>query len=127
MKLKILIKSSVLSLICLTTILGCSKKVDTLAVIVVKNVANNFVSGATVTLKAEGTTTEPNSINTEIYPMSGTSNAQGEATFNFNEVYQAGQAGVAVLTIEVVAGSTTGQGVIKVEQEETTEEVVFVL
>ena len=127
MKLNILIKSSVCFLIGLSTIVGCTKKLDTLAVVVVKNAANEFVSGATVTLKAEGTTTEPNSINTEIYPMSGTSNAQGEATFNFNEVYQAGQAGVAVLTIEVVAGATTGQGVIKVEQEETTEEVVFVL
>ena len=58
--------------------------------------------------------------------MSGITNDQGRATFDFNDVYQLGQAGVAVLSIEVVAGSETGQGVIKVEQEQTTEEIVFV-
>ncbi|MEJ6776247.1 MAG: hypothetical protein QNK85_02850 [Crocinitomicaceae bacterium] len=127
MKLNRLITLSIFALLGLTTIVGCTKEVDTIAVVIVKNATNDFVSGATVMLKAEGTTTEPNSINTEIYPMSATSNAQGEATFNFNKVYQVGQAGVAVLTIEVVAGAATGQGVIKVEEEERTEEVVFVI
>lgn len=126
MKLNRLITLSLLALIGLTTIVGCRKKEDTIALVLVKNDANEVVSGATVKLKAEGTTTEPNSINTDIFPMSSITNSEGKATFNFNEVYQLGQAGVAVLTIEVVAGSATGQGVIKVEQEETTIETVFV-
>ena len=126
MKLNRLITLSLLALIGLTTIVGCRKKEDTIALVLVKNDANEVVSGATVKLKAEGTTTEPNSINTDIFPMSSITNSEGKATFNFNEVYQLGQAGVAVLTIEVVAGSATGQGVIKVEQEETTTETVFV-
>lgn len=126
MKLNRLVTLSLLALIGLTTIVGCRKKEDTIALILVKNDANEVVSGASVKLKAEGTTTEPNSINTDVFPMSATTNSEGNATFNFNEVYQLGQAGVAVLTIEVVAGSTTGQGVIKVEQEETTIETVFV-
>ena len=126
MKLNRLVTLSLLALIGLTTIVGCRKKEDTIALILVKNDANEVVSGASVKLKAEGTTTEPNSINTDVFPMSATTNSEGKATFNFNEVYQLGQAGVAVLTIEVVAGSTTGQGVIKVEQEETTIETVFV-
>ena len=126
MKLNRLITLSLLALIGLTTIVGCRKKEDTIALVLVKNDANEVVSGATVKLKAEGTTTEPKSINTDIFPMSSITNSEGKATFNFNEVYQLGQAGVAVLTIEVVAGSATGQGVIKVEQEETTIETVFV-
>ena len=126
MKLNRLVTLSLLALIGLTTIVGCRKKEDTIALVLVKNDANEVVSGATVKLKAEGTTTEPNSINTDIFPMSSITNSEGKATFNFNEVYQLGQAGVAVLTIEVVAGSATGQGVIKVEQEETTTETVFV-
>jgi hypothetical protein len=126
MKLNRIVTLSLFAIIGLSTVVGCRKKEDTLAVVIVKNDANEVVPGASVKLKAEGTTTEPNSIDTEVFPMSATSNSEGKATFNFNEVYQLGQAGVAVLTIEVVAGSATGQGVIKVEQEETTEEVVFV-
>ena len=117
---------SCLVLFSLTTLVGCRKKEDTIAVVIVKNNANQTISGASVLLKAQGTTSEPNSINTDVYPMSGTTNAEGRATFDFNDVYQLGQAGVAVLSIEVVAGSETGQGVIKVEQEQTTEEIVFV-
>jgi len=117
---------SCLVLFSLITVIGCKKKEDTIAVVIVKNNANQTISGASVILKAQGTTSEPNSINTEIYPMSGITNDQGRATFDFNQVYQLGQAGVAVLSIEVVAGSETGQGVIKVEQEQTTEEIVFV-
>ena len=117
---------SCLVLFSLITIIGCKKKEDTIAVIIVKNNANQTISGASVLLKAQGTTSEPNSINTDIYPLSGITNDQGRATFDFNDVYQLGQAGVAVLSIEVVAGSETGQGVIKVEQEQTTEEIVFV-
>ncbi len=117
---------SCLVIFSLTTIVSCRKKEDTIAVVIVKNNSNQTISGATVLLKAQGTTSEPNSINTDIYPMSGTTNSEGRATFDFNDVYQLGQAGVAVLSIEVVAGSETGQGVIKVEQEQTTEEIVFV-
>ena len=118
--------SSCLVLFSLITIVGCKKKEDTIAVVIVKNNSNQTISGASVILKAQGTTSEPNSINTDVYPMSGITNDQGRATFDFNDVYQLGQAGVAVLSIEVVAGSETGQGVIKVEQEQTTEEIVFV-
>ena len=98
----------------LITIVSCRKKEDTIAVVIVKNNANQTISGASVLLKAQGTTSEPNSINTDVYPMSGTTNSEGRASFNFNDVYQLGQAGVAVLSIEVVAGSETGQGVFKV-------------
>jgi hypothetical protein len=50
----------------------------------------------------------------------------GEAIFNFNEVYQLGQAGVAVLDIEVEKGLLTGQGIIKIEAETTSEQIIFI-
>jgi hypothetical protein len=53
-------------------------------------------------------------------------NANGVAVFNFNDVYQLGQAGVAVLNIDVQKDALTGQGIIKVEQEVTSKETVYV-
>ncbi|MEN9978118.1 MAG: hypothetical protein RLZZ569_743, partial [Bacteroidota bacterium] len=53
-------------------------------------------------------------------------NMAGEAIFNFNDVYQLGQAGVAVLDIEVEKGLLTGQGIIKIEAETTSEQIIFI-
>lgn len=102
---------------------GCRKKKDTIAKIYVRDAANDPVSGAQVVLKGESTTTPSPPV---ILFDTTTTNGSGEAIFNFNDVYQLGQAGVAVLNIEAEYGSLTGQGIIKVEQETTSEETVFV-
>ena len=54
--------------------------------------------------------------------------ASGVATFNFNEDYEAGQAGLLVLTIDVTVGGTdyTSVGIIKVEEQQTNEKTVEV-
>jgi len=102
---------------------GCRKKADTIAIIYVRDVANQLVSGATVVLYGQSTTNQP--ANVVLYDTT-ISNTSGEAKFNFNDVYQLGQAGVAVLNIEASFGGSTGQGIIKVEQEVTSEETVFI-
>jgi len=102
---------------------GCRKKADTIAIIYVRDVANQLVSGATVVLYGQSTTNQP--ANVVLYDTT-TSNTSGEARFNFNDVYQLGQAGVAVLNIEATYGGSTGQGIIKVEQEVTSKETVFI-
>jgi hypothetical protein len=102
---------------------GCRKKADTIAIIYVRDVANQLVSGATVVLYGQSTTNQP--ANVVLYDTT-TSNTSGEARFNFNDVYQLGQAGVAVLNIEATYGGSTGQGIIKVEQEVTSTETVFI-
>jgi hypothetical protein len=102
---------------------GCRKKADTIAIIYVRDVANQLVSGATVVLYGQSTTNQP--ANVVLYDTT-TSNTSGEAQFNFNDVYQLGQAGVAVLNIEATYGGSTGQGIIKVEQEVTSKETVFI-
>ena len=102
---------------------GCRKKKDTIAIIYVRDASNQLVSGAQVVLYGQSTTTQPS--NVVLYDTT-TTNTSGEAKFNFNDVYQLGQAGVAVLNIEASASGLSGEGIIKVEQETTSEETVFI-
>lgn len=103
---------------------GCRKKGDTIAKIYVKNSSGQYVEGATVILYGKSTINQP--ANVVLYDTTET-NSSGVAVFNFNDVYQLGQAGVAVLDIKAYTSSgLTGQGIIKVEEETTSEETVFV-
>ena len=102
---------------------GCRKKEDTIAKIYVRDAGNQVVSGAQVVIY--GQSTLQNSPAVDLFDTT-TSNSAGEAIFNFNDVYQLGQAGVAVLNIDVRKDALVGQGIIKVEQETTSEETVFV-
>ena len=111
------------ALLIAVTFASCRKKEDTVAVIRVLDASNQAVVGATVIVYGQSTTNQPASV--VLYDTTST-NSAGEAIFNFNEVYQLGQAGVAVLNIDVTKGSLTGQRIIKVEQETTTTESVFV-
>jgi hypothetical protein len=52
-------------------------------------------------------------------------NSEGKATFNYNDVYQLGQAGVAILNIKATYDSLVGEGIIKIVEETTSEETVF--
>jgi len=102
---------------------GCRKKQDTLAVITVLNTNNEPVEGAEVVLYGQSTINQP--ANVVLYDTSMT-NVSGEALFDFNDVYQLGQAGVAVLNIEAYKDGAEGTGIIKIEQETTSEETVFI-
>jgi hypothetical protein len=102
---------------------GCRKKKDTIAVIYVRDVANQLVAGAQVVVYGQSTINQP--ANVVLYDTTLT-NTSGEAKFNFNDVYQLGQAGVAVLNIQATFGAASGEGIIKVEQEVTSEETVFI-
>lgn len=117
----ILITSILVSGVLLST--GCRKKKDTIAKIYVRDAANQPVSGCQVVLK--GVSTTGNTPNVNLYDTTET-NASGEAIFNFNDVYQLGQAGVAVLNIEAKKNGLVGQGIIKIEEEVTSEETVFI-
>jgi hypothetical protein len=102
---------------------GCRKKKDTIAKIYVRDTMNAPVIGAEVVLKGESTVSPSPPV---VLFDTTTTNGSGEAIFNFNDVYQLGQAGVAVLNIEAEKNGLTGQGIIKVEQETTSEETVFI-
>jgi hypothetical protein len=53
-------------------------------------------------------------------------NLNGMASFNFNDLYQLGQAGVAVLDIDAKKGNKAGAGIIKIEAEKLNEETVYI-
>lgn len=109
--------------LCVLALISCRKKQDTLVEITVKNEVNQIISGATVKLL----TLPPFEANsTPTLEMEGTTDINGVIRFNFNDVYQLGQAGVAVLNIEVKKGDLEGTGIIKVEQEEVSSKVVYI-
>lgn len=106
---------------------GCNKKKDTIAKVYVRDSNNNPVVAAEVRVYGENTN-PPNSgsQNPVALDVTTTTNGSGEAIFNFNEVYQQGQAGVAVLNIKATKDGNVGNGIIKVEEETTSEETVFI-
>ena len=120
-------KKSIYVLLALTlgvVMLGaCVKKEDTLAKIEVRDENNALVEQAMVVLHGTSTCNCPSQV--VVYDTAYT-NAAGIATFNYNEIYQLGQAGVAVLDIEAYKGNRQGQGTIKIEAEKTNEETVII-
>ncbi len=101
---------------------GCNRKKDTIAKVYVRDSSNNPVDACEVTLKGISTVGRDADVNLE---MTAETNASGEAFFNFNEVYKKGQAGVAVLNIKAKKNGLSGAGIIKIEEEKTNEETVF--
>ena len=104
------------------SIVGCRKKEDTIAIIHVRDSVNTEVPNARVILYGKGS--EPGK-SVVLFDTTYT-DLNGEASFNFNDVYQLGQAGVAVLDIHVLKDGVESEGIIKVEEETTTEETVFI-
>lgn len=102
---------------------GCRKKEDTIARISVRDETNALVPLAKVILYGKSTTNQPS--NVVLYDTAYT-NLAGVADFNFNDVYQLGQAGVAVLDINASLNNKSGKGIVKIEQETTSTETVFI-
>ena len=103
---------------------SCRKKGDTLANIYVRDESNAVVEGAMVVLYGTNTQNPPTSP-VAVRDTSFT-NAAGLASFNYNDIYQLGQAGVAVLDIQAQLLNKIGQGIIKIEPEQVNEETVFI-
>ena len=112
-----------LTAISLVSLSACRKKMDTVAHIYVKDETNASVSNAMVVLYGTNTKQTPQQV--AVFDTAYT-NANGLATFNYNELYQLGQAGVAVLDIKAQKGNKIGQGIIKIEAEKVNEETVFI-
>ena len=102
---------------------SCVKKEDTIAKIEVRDENNDVVEQAMVVLYGTSTCNCPSQV-----AVSDTAytNAAGIATFNYNEIYQLGQAGVAVLDINAYKANRFGQGIIKIEAEVTNEETIII-
>lgn len=102
---------------------SCEQEVETIATIIVKNELGSAVPGATVRLFGVGSV-EDDFIGEVRFDTTAVTNGTGKVSFNFSEFYKQGQAGFVVLDIEASKGSLFGQGIIKIEEEATTEEVI---
>jgi hypothetical protein len=103
---------------------GCKKKKKTIALITVRNSANQPVDSVMVRLYGQSTTNPPSGPVVRV--DTAYTNADGVATFDYTEVFQLGQAGLFVLDIEARKGPLSGAGIIKIVEETTSEERVFI-
>ncbi len=115
-----IINAGVFLLLFLVT--ACYKKQDTILAVIVKNESGQVVEDALVELKAEPTIIG----NTVTINMEKMTDKLGVAYFNFNEHYESGQTGVAVLKIKVKQFGLYGEGIVTVEQEKVNETVVII-
>jgi hypothetical protein len=103
---------------------SCRKEGETVAKIMIVDTAGLPFPGAMVRLYPTPTIDEHGAITIDDTMWT---EVDGYATFDFSENYNLGQAGVFVLDIEVRSGDTLyGEGIIKIEQEETSEETVII-
>ena len=113
-----------LSIIALVGLVGCRKKKDTIATItVVYKSTGAPVDNAKVVLYATSTTGHQAAVTVH---DTAYANINGVAYFNYNDVYQLGQAGVCVLNIKASKDNLSGEGIIKIEQEKSTGSGVYI-
>ncbi|MBZ0205657.1 MAG: hypothetical protein K8H89_04990 [Flavobacteriales bacterium] len=103
---------------------ACNKEKDTKATITVLDTAGAPLAGAYVKLFANPTT--PLQADFSRLTKEGTTSSDGKITFDYSEFYKRGQAGFAVLDILARKDSLTGEGIIRIEEEQTNEETVVV-
>lgn len=113
----------------LLTILGaglgaCNKEEDTKAIITVLDSAGAAVNGAYVKLYANPV--DPEQADFTRLTQEGTTGADGKVVFDYSEFYKRGQAGFAVLDIMATKDSLSGEGIIRIEEEQDNEETVVV-
>lgn len=124
MKRHILITASLTLFLASIVVFGsCRKKADTIARITVRDTASMLVPNAQVILYGTSTT-EP--IQPVVRRDTAFTNSSGVAIFNYNDIYQLGQAGFAVLDIIVTKNDMSGSGIIKVEEEVENTTTVFI-
>ena len=117
--MKNITKNSLLLVVILTlvfSVTSCYKKKDTIAKVTVLDSANSPVGNAEVRL-FYGVHADSARID-----QTASTDGGGLATFNFNELYKSGQAGFAVLDVYV---NGIVSGIIKIEEETTSEETII--
>jgi len=99
---------------------SCYRKKDTIARVTVLDSAGLPVGGAEVKLYYDGTGGDAR----EYLEQTNTTDASGIATFNYNDLFKSGQAGFAILDIDV--NGVVKVGIIRIEEETTNEETVSI-
>lgn len=102
------------------TFSSCAKEEPTIAVVRVIDANGDPVQGATVRLYGSPSQSPPPP-NAIALDTTFITDATGTITVDYSEEYKLGQAGFAVLDIEAYKGALYGVGIIKIEEQETTE------
>lgn len=106
----------------LATLQSCRKEQPTVAKIRVLDTSGTEFPDAMVRLYPTPTVIEHGAI---LIDDTMWTDIDGFATFDYTEMFNLGQAGFAVLDIEVRSGDTLyGEGIIKIIEESVTEETV---
>jgi len=100
---------------------SCTKEKPTKVIITVRNPSGGSVLGVNVKLYANPTAPVREPIRLD---MQSTTDLSGRAEFDYTDFFKQGQAGFAVLDILCSKDSLVGQGIIKVLEEETNEEII---
>lgn len=119
--MKKIVLFSLIAFVGISLFSGCRKKQHTTAKIIVRDTQNALVLSATVRVYGKSTTDKASVIDQTV-----TSDYKGEALFNYDEIFQLGQAGVAVLNIDASKNTLSGEGIIKIESEVENVETVFI-
>lgn len=106
------------------TFASCNKEKPTKVIITVKMQDGAPVADAAVRLFANPTYPlgDPTRLNKET-----TTGRNGTAEFDYTDFYEQGQSGFAVLDIRCTKDTLLGEGLVKILEEETNEETVFLL
>ena len=120
--------TSLLALLITFSFFSCRKEKDTTATVIVVDAAQNPVAGATVRVYCPDATCAGGALNEDM-DREDVTGSNGKVKFNYTEQYKLGQAGFAVLDVEVrqTAGSATpdATGVIKIEEEQENEQTII--
>ena len=115
---RIFIISSII--ICFSSLSSCYKPDQTIAIIrVLDNNTNNPIENISVRLFFDNS----NGANVPLYDVVKNTLSNGTASFDFSDGYRDGQAGFAVLDIEV---DGVFFGVINIVEMTTTEKVIYI-
>lgn len=104
---------------------SCKKEAPTLAKIYIQDTDGLPFANAEVRVYGEPTTSPHNEM---IMDYTLISDADGEVIFDFTNDFKLGQAGFAVLNIEVSSTDELmfGEGIIKIEEEKTNTETLII-
>jgi hypothetical protein len=117
-------KSAMPYLFVLLTITSCYKTKPTELEVTVRDAFGNVVNNASVIVFGEPTgSVNGTSIQADYQQET---NTNGIALFAFNDIYQPGQNGVAILKVEVNKNEKIGMSTIEIVQERTNHLVIVI-
>jgi hypothetical protein len=118
----------IVAIIVAQTFTSCRKKKDTIAHIYVRDETDNAVNDATVILYGTSTGDPIGGDGPGFGNFKDTvqTSSSGLAVFNLSDIYQSGQAGVAILDIKAYKLNRLGTGLIKIEPEIISEQSIII-